>query len=35
MLITDSGGDLNALNDDNLTPLAFGDLNTLKNLNIL
>ena len=34
MLLTDYGADLNSLNDDKLTPIAFGNLNTLKNLNI-
>ncbi len=34
LLLTDSGGDLNVLNDANLTPLAYGEMELLKSLNI-
>ncbi len=29
MLLTDSGGDLNICNDQNLTPIAYGDYKLL------
>jgi hypothetical protein len=34
LLLTDAGGDLNVLNDQNLTPLAYGDMELLSALNI-